>query len=72
MKFINNVLKSLLLLLLLCNFSFAQESCKGGFCKISLDSLSKDKNPKKAKSSTKPSTKNRKFTKKNKVKLAVK
>jgi len=72
MKLINNILKSLLLLLVLSNISFAQESCKGGFCKISLDSLNKDKNPKKVKPANDSSTKNRKFTKTNKVKFASK
>jgi len=52
MKLTNNLLKSLLLLMLLSNSSSAQESCKGGFCMISLDSLDDGKNLKKVKSST--------------------
>jgi len=61
MKLTNNILKSLLLLMLLSNSSSAQESCKGGFCMISLDSLDKRKSSKKAKPST---TKNTIITKK--------
>ena len=59
MKLTNNLLKSLLLLMLLSNSSSAQESCKGGFCMISLDSLDDGKNLKKVKSSTMASTKSK-------------
>ena len=64
MKLTNNLLKSLLLLMLLSNSSSAQESCKGGFCMISLDSLDDGKNLKKVKSSTMASTKDKKINKK--------
>ena len=63
MKLTNNLLKSLLLLMLLSNSSYAQESCKGGFCIVSLDSLGKIKNPKKEKSSTITLTKSKKNNK---------
>ena len=63
MKLTHNLLKSLLLLMLLSNSSSAQESCKGGFCMISLDSLDDGKNIKKVKSSTMASTKSKKISK---------
>ena len=63
MKLTNNLLKSLLFLMLLSNSSSAQESCKGGFCIISLDSLDKGKTTKKAKPSTMASTKSKKISK---------
>jgi hypothetical protein len=64
MKLTNTLLKTLFLLILLNTVSFANGSCKGGFCKISLDAVSKDKNSKKIKSSTAPSTKETKDKKK--------
>jgi len=62
----NNILHSLLLLMLLSNSSSAQESCKGGFCMISLDSLNNEKSIKikKVKPSTMASTKTKETSKK--------
>jgi len=57
MKLTHNLLKFLLLLILLSNSSYAKESCKGGFCIISLDSLDKGENLKKVKPSTTSSIK---------------
>jgi len=68
MKLPYTLLKPLLLLMLLSNISLAQESCKGGFCKISFESLEKGANHKKINSSTK----SKKVNKKNKVKFSSK
>jgi len=64
MKLTHNLLNFLLLLILLTNNSYAKESCKGGFCIISLDSLDKGEKLKKIKPSTIPSIKSKKINKK--------
>ena len=73
MKLNDTVIKTLLLILL-SNFSLAQESCKGGFCMVSLDSLDKGKVSKKVKieSTSSKIGKNKEINEKTKIKLSVK
>ena len=64
MKLTNNLLNFILFLMLLFNNSYAKESCKGGFCIISLDSLDKAEKIKRVKLPIKSSSKIKDISKK--------
>ena len=69
-----NCIVKLLLLIVISDIVSAQNSCKGGACRVSLDSLDKVKISKKLKSnsSTSQTTKNKEIHEKVAIKLTVK
>jgi len=72
MKFNYNIIKYLLLILL-TSISFAQDSCKGGLCRVSLDSLDDKNNSKNIERERHlRDTKNKEGNEKTTIKLAVK
>ena len=74
MKFNSNLIKYLLLIAILGSISSAKESCKGGACRVSLDSLDNSKISKKKKSlsTNSETTKNKELNEKDIIKLSVK
>ena len=73
MKLNNSIIKCLLLIVL-SDISLAEEGCKGGLCRVSLDSLDDAKTSKKVKadSSVSGENKNKEIKEKTMIKLSVK